>query len=796
MAGKKRYAVILVSTVTVLAAAGVGVYQLGGTWWGHESSGAADLGVAVQPLGQPTTSDLGAAAARAWAGEQPAQATPTPVAVQPVTDDRYEATTTGDAAVKNPFEAHSADYTAPQPVTPVTPDDRYALPTAAASVDVPAADRPPVARGQSPSEGVASSTTSADEAFAAELGEINPLRPAAASTNNATSSRRARDAFQASPQPVSNDRYNASLSEPSSYRDDPATSQPMVNPFVAQATAASPASTTVQPLQPASLPAEPSGLQPLGQASSPDTAYAPPSNRAARGTGYDTASSSHQTDYSSQRRTALPLTSTPRDSGSSRLSYGNDASVTTIDGTGRPGERAMEGPQRPALEIQKFAPAEIQVGKPAKFTVKVRNIGARQAEDVTVRDEVPQGTRLVSTNPRADNDSNHLVWQLGTLSAGEERTIEVQVMPTAEGEIGSVATVSFATQASVKTRCTMPQLAIRMTAPGEVMIGHDQHVKIELHNPGTGDATGVMLYENVPQELRHAAGNALEFEIGTLHAGETRQLELVMTAEKAGQVTNILSARADGNIQVEQQVAFEVVAPDLQVSVDGPSRRYLERQATYQVNVENPGTAAAKDIELVTKLPKGMRFVSANNLGEYDPTTHAVYWSLAELPQGERGSVELVAMPVQSGDQTLEVEGRAQQGLEDHTAQQVLVEGLAAIMFEVRDAVDPIEVGGETEYEIRVVNQGTKAATNVQVVVGLPPGMKATAADGETRYAIQAGGVVFEPIGQLAPKADSLFRVHVQGVRPGDQRVTVQVNSDDFDQPIRREESTRVFGDQ
>ena len=127
-------------------------------------------------------------------------------------------------------------------------------------------------------------------------------------------------------------------------------------------------------------------------------------------------------------------------------------------------------------------------------------------------------------------------------------------------------------------------------------------------------------------------------------------------------------------------------------------------------------------------------------------------------------------MPVQSGDQTLEVEGHAQQGLEDHTSQQVLVEGLAAIMFEVRDAVDPIEVGGETVYEIRVVNQGTKAATNVQIVVGLPPGMKATSADGETRHAIQAGGVVFEPISQLAPKADSVFRVHVQGVRPGDQR--------------------------
>ena len=236
----------------------------------------------------------------------------------------------------------------------------------------------------------------------------------------------------------------------------------------------------------------------------------------------------------------------------------------------------------------------------------------------------------------------------------------------------------------------------------------------------------------MPENVKHAAGPALEFEIGTLKAGETRELELVLTAEKAGKVVNVLTARADGNLQVQQQVEFEVIAPALQLSVEGPERRYLERPATYQVIVENPGTAPAHDIELVTKLPKGMQFVRANNMGEYDAATHSVYWSLAELPEGEKGTVELVAMPIEPGQQTLEVEGKAQQGLTDEAKQEVLVEGLAAIMFEVRDVEDPIEVGGETSYEIRVVNQGTKAATNVQVAVTLPPGLEVISASGET----------------------------------------------------------------
>ena len=476
----------------------------------------------------------------------------------------------------------------------------------------------------------------------------------------------------------------------------------------------------------------------------------------------------------------------------------NNASSQPIggDGIGKPGEKALEGPQQPTLVIQKFAPGEIQVGKPAKFVLQVRNAGGQAAESVTIQDEIPQGTQLISTTPNATNDSGRLIWQLGKLSPGEDRTVEMQVMPKSEGELGSVATVTYSAQASVKARCTMPQLAIRMTAPSEVMIGNQQHVKIEIRNPGSGDATGVMLFENVPPNVKHVAGPTLEFEIGTLRPGETRELDLVLTAEKAGKVTNTLTARAQGNLQVQQQVEFEVIAPALTVAVQGPERRYLERPATYEVSVENPGTAAAHDVQIVTKLPKGLRFVKANNMGEYDATSHAVYWSLAELPKGERGTVELTAIPVETGPQTLQVESRAQQGLADKTQREVLVEGLAAIKFEVRALQDPVEVGGETGYEIRVLNQGTKAAANVQVSAELSPGLKLLSAEGETQHRSDQGRIMFEPLQQLAPKADTVYRVRAQGMQAGDQRIIVEVKTDDLQNPIRREESTRVFGDE
>ncbi|MEN1681969.1 MAG: hypothetical protein AAGJ46_20495, partial [Planctomycetota bacterium] len=475
---------------------------------------------------------------------------------------------------------------------------------------------------------------------------------------------------------------------------------------------------------------------------------------------------------------------------------GGSIEAAPVMGSARPGDRSMEGRQQPSLAIQKFAPAEVQIGKPARFVVKVRNVGQRPAQGVVVRDQTPAGARLTGTTPQAQVSGDQIAWQLGELAAGEERTLEMEVTPTEEGDIGSVATVTFSAQATAKSRCTRPQLAVRMTAPSQVQVGRQQRIQITLHNPGTGDATGVMLFENVPEQLRHAAGPQLEFEVGTLRAGETRQLELVMQAAKPGRVLNQLTASADGNLSVDQQVEFDIVAPDLSVALTGPKRRYLERPATYTVKIDNPGTATAKDVRLVTRLPRGMQFVKANNLGEYDRASHSVYWSLAELPEGSGGEVQLTALPTSAGEQTLQVEGEARDGLKVEDTMAVRVEGVAALEFNVLDVEDPIDVGSETVYEVRVSNSGTKAATGVAVRFVTPPGLEPIAASGETRHQVQGGDVVFAPLERLAPQGESLFRIRCRGTAAGDQRLRVELSSDDLAQPVVKEESTRVFGDE
>jgi len=475
------------------------------------------------------------------------------------------------------------------------------------------------------------------------------------------------------------------------------------------------------------------------------------------------------------------------------------AYASSDEGTGRPAsDQRFEGQQSPQLSIQKVAPKEIQVGKPAVFRIEVKNTGPVAAQAVEVRDQIPRGTRLMDTKPPASRGARgELVWALGKIEPGGGASVEMQVMPTAEGEIGSVATVSMSASASVRTRATKPELAVNVAGPQTVMIEEEMTLTITVSNPGSGAAAGVVLEEHIPACLQHPAGAELEYEVGDLAPGESKTLELKLKAVRPGRAANLLVARAKAVEEVKKQLPIEVIAPQLKVEMAGPRSRYLERQATYEVAVSNPGTAPAHHVRLTAELPSGLKFVSANNNAHYDSQTRTVQWALAELPSGETGTVQLTTLPVEMGRHTLQLQTTAEKALSVKEEEQILVDGIAAIRFEVVDVRDPIEVGGETVYEIRVLNQGSKEATQVCVAAELPPGLQVVAAEGPDGLGnrVQGNHLVFEPLPRLSPKVDVTYRIRVAGRQPGDQRIRVQLTAAELQSPVSKEESTRVFSD-
>lgn len=463
----------------------------------------------------------------------------------------------------------------------------------------------------------------------------------------------------------------------------------------------------------------------------------------------------------------------------------------------QPGERQLDGIQTPTLTVEKKAPSEISVGQETTFEIIIRNVGNVAARGVVVTDRVPDGTELVNASPEfGQTNDGALAWALGDIEPGDRATITIDLMPLKEGEIGSVAQLSFQTQASVRTISTKPGLVVEHDGPEKVLKGEDVIFNITLRNPGSGVTTGIVIEEDVPEGLAHLAGSALEYEVGTLRPGEEKKLQLMLKADKASIVKNILRARADTGLQASDEITLEVVAPDLQVAIGGPKTRYLERQVTYEIAVANPGTATAYDVGLVTILPRGLKFVSADNKGNYDSRNHSVRWSLAELQTQDSGSVKLTALPIETGEQKLRLEGTGNLGLQAEYEHTTTVQALAELAFSVQDTQDPIEVNAEATYEVRVVNNSNKAATNIQLAAVFPAGLTPLRGDGPTKVAIEGQQVIMALIDKIGGRDEVVYRIAAKGIGAGDHIIAVQIVSDEVPTPVVKQESTKVYADQ
>ncbi len=254
----------------------------------------------------------------------------------------------------------------------------------------------------------------------------------------------------------------------------------------------------------------------------------------------------------------------------------------------------MEGVQAPALTVEKLSPREIQVQQPAEFQIVVRNVGRVPAEDVTVYDQIPAGTDFLNASPEPTNVSSdrQISWNIGALRPGQEKRIKLQLRPTQPGEIGSVAHVTFATQASMRTLVTKPVLEITHRTEPKILIGDDVIFDVIVTNKGDGAAKDVVIEEDVPKQLEYQDGyRELEYEIGTLMPGQSKRVQLGLKAAEIGRTKNLIFASAAGGLRAQHEIDLEVIAPNLVTASQGPTRRYLQREVTHQFSVANKGTA-------------------------------------------------------------------------------------------------------------------------------------------------------------------------------------------------------------
>ena len=231
------------------------------------------------------------------------------------------------------------------------------------------------------------------------------------------------------------------------------------------------------------------------------------------------------------------------------------------------------------------------------------------------------------------------------------------------------------------------------------------------------------------------------------------------------------------------------------MQITGPKLRFLERKALYTFKVANTGETTATDVSLRDNLPTGFRALSADPPGHYHLPTHSVAWVLGEIPPGQNREVHLEVQAIQTGELKHQAAVQAAYGLRAEGEFLTRVEGSSALQLQVLDRDDPIEVNGETAYEIHVNNTGSKLETDVKLVCTIPDQMEFKSATGPSHYHVEGKTIVFEPVARLEVKADVVYGLTVKAVKPGSARFSVKLNSTDLGEPVMMTKATRIYAD-
>ncbi|HDZ42897.1 MAG TPA: DUF11 domain-containing protein [Phycisphaerae bacterium] len=449
----------------------------------------------------------------------------------------------------------------------------------------------------------------------------------------------------------------------------------------------------------------------------------------------------------------------------------------------------------PAIDITKKAPSKALLGEAFLYEIWVCNPSQVYADNVVVRDDLPDGITYVNSTPAATVSGQQLAWSVGRLPAGGKKAFRVTVKPTVTGPVTNRVSVhaelGLSDEAESKTLIIAAKLSVTKTAPEEALICDPIPYTILVSNTGNAPATNVRLHDVLPEGLTvHEGRGKLVSDLGTLEPGESKQVRFDARAARTGTFENTVTVAADGGLMARDSATTAVRKPILVVTKTGPATTRNNRPVKYEITVTNKGDAAADDTVVVDVVPAGAMFAEATEDGEF--AGGKVTWQLGKLDIGETRIVSVTFKAVEIGtlhNVTTVTAVCAEASAEAST----VVEGVPSVGLKCIDLADSIEVGGEVTYRITVINQGTAANTNIVIACTLPGEEAFVSAQGPTKVSAADKKVTFASLASLAPGRTATFTVVAKGIKAGDARFLVTLTSDQLQTPVQETESTRFY---
>jgi len=267
--------------------------------------------------------------------------------------------------------------------------------------------------------------------------------------------------------------------------------------------------------------------------------------------------------------------------------------------------------QEPKLVMNLGGPREILFGEKEIFQLKLSNVGTGDADNV-----------VITLSPNGTGDNQPVSQNLGTIEAGGQKSIEVELTARQVGNL--VIKVAVRGDAGVyaelaeKVLVRRAALQVDVQGPKVQYVGAVASYQIRVSNPGTAPAKNIELSVKVPPGAKYlsgiddsrleANGTKVAWTLDNLNPSSEQNFVIQCSLGLPGSNRIEVVSTASGDLTASADTATDVEAiADLTLSVKDPSGPIpVGEETSYELMIRNRGTKNAEDVEVVAYFSRGI----------------------------------------------------------------------------------------------------------------------------------------------------------------------------------------------
>lgn len=466
------------------------------------------------------------------------------------------------------------------------------------------------------------------------------------------------------------------------------------------------------------------------------------------------------------------------------------------------------------LVLEKVGPAQATVGALVTYTIEVQ-AASGGARDVVVIDQLTPGLSYTSSTPPAAMAGNQLEWRMGDFGPSERRTIEVAFRAEQAGVFNNCAVARTAegqtSQDCASTAVLVPGLEVRVAPVGRdtVMVGEPVTFEITVTNRSNLPAAGLVISDRFDPGLTHeAAASPIEKELGPLAGGQSATIGVTFRVTQPGRLCNHVEVRGESGIRGAADGCVTAVTPQsepspaaaipppttvapaqpaaragLQVKVSGPTApQQIDAIAEFFIDLANNGETALTNVTVSATFDRSLKPTQATD--DYTFEDERLSWTFDALPAGKTRRLQVNCRCLGAAAKAC-TQVKATSGEGVAAAGEACVEirgGESKLETEVFSLTNPVAIGSDVSYEIRVTNKGDGPDRNVALLVVVPPQMAVTRVGTfgpRTTYDLDNRGFVrYKPVDEIAAGETLTFRVRARAQLAGEATLEAILKSD------------------